>query len=403
MFFLHDLDMSKEQCLPEVAEEDDFQLLSALGLSPVRAQQVMRQDRIWRGDEGIDEAAYPLGENLTWNELKVALSDMPWVILRQWSWPADLDSFCQPEQKSVEDVAANLFKVFTAQMWAALNASYKMADVSLRQAPESLKDALTCWSLDSLRARLKSYAVIPCNCPVRGKGPGPRAPSFAERASLYFVEAGQDLKKHWAPFARNPGYIAKYRMEKRNLEDDDKDRLDLALGKMLSYCQCLPNSKLDNAGTGCVWDVKQGNVILLSNPHYYKLRVVGLAGEKQRRARGPPAHATNWQLSMALLELEGYTAHVAKQTLRMEGVVKKTQSKNRRTGKAKNFRVPPKRGATRPLQENDDEASEEDEERPGNEQADDEDDEEDDGVEHEVEQEDDSDDEIELGDMHDGF
>ncbi len=343
MFFLHDLDMSKELCLPEVAEVDDLDLLTALGFNPGQARQAVRQDQLRRlrdgdGDQNSEEI-YPLGENLTWNELKAALSDMPGIILRKWSWPGDLDKFHRPE-----GMAANLFKVFTAQIWAALHAAYKLCDPSVRQRPDSLEEAMACWSLDSLHDHLKAYVVIPCNCPVRGKGPGPRVPSFEERTSLYFVEAGRDLKnhKHWAPFAQNPGYISKYRLEKRKLDDEDKARLDLALGKMLSYCQCLPNTKLDNAGG--IWDVKQGKVVLLSNPHYWKLRMVGLVPREKRRARGAPAHATKRQLSRSLLELEGYNAEVANDTLRMEVMIKKMRTKNR-TGRAKNLRVPPKRGA----------------------------------------------------------
>jgi hypothetical protein len=339
MFFLHDLDMSKELCLPEVAEEDGLNLLGAMGLGLERSRQAARQDQLWRGDRN-DEEAYPLGANLTWNELKVALSDIPGVIMRQWSWPGDLDEFLHPEQESVEGLAVELFKFFTAQIWAALHASYKLGNGSLRRTPNSLEDAMAFWSLDRLHTHLKSYVVIPCNCPVRGQGPGQRVPSFEERASLYFIDAGQDLKKHWAPLARNPGYIQKYRGEKNKLEDRDKERLDLSLGKMLSYCQCLPNSKLGNAGG--IWDVKQGKVILLSNPHYYKLHMVGLVPGKKRRTRGAPAHATDRQLLTALLELEGYSADIANQTLRMEGVAKKMLSKNR-TRKTKNFRVPPTR------------------------------------------------------------
>ncbi|KAF8325136.1 hypothetical protein F5887DRAFT_901684 [Amanita rubescens] len=344
MFFLHDLDMSKELCLPEVAEVDDLDLLTALGFNPDRARQALRQDQLRRlEDDQNNEEIYPLGENLTWNELKGALSDMPGIILRKWSWPGDLDNFCHPE-----GLAADLFKVFTAQIWAALNSAYKLDDPSVRRRPDSLQEAMACWSLDSLHARLRAYVVIPCNCPVRGKGRGPRAPSFEERTSLYFVEAAQDLKKrnHWAPFAQNPGYIAKYRSEKSKLDDDDKVLLDLALGKMLSYCQCLPNSKLDNAGG--IWDVKRGKVVLLSNPHYWKLRMVGLVPTEKRRARGAPAHATNRQLSRSLLELEGYNAEVTNDTLRMEVMIKKMRTKNR-TGRAKNLRVPPKRGASKAL------------------------------------------------------
>lgn len=361
MFFLHDLDMSKNPCLPEVAEEDDFNLLGALGLGPKRSRQTVLQDQLWRGDQNNEEA-YPLGMNLTWKELQVALLETPGVIMRQWSWPGDLDEFLHPVQKSVEDLATKLFKLFTAQIWAVLHASHKVSDGSLRKTPHSLQDAIAFWSLDSLHAQLQSYLVIPCNCPVRGQGPGRRVPSFEERVSLYFVEAGQDLQNHWAPLARNPGYIEKYRAEKNKLEDQDlKEQLDLALGKMLSYCQCLPNSKLDNSGG--IWEVKQGKVILLSNPHYYRLRTVGSVPGQKRRARGAPAHATDRQLFRTLLELEGYSPDIANQTLRMEGVVKKMRSKSR-SRKAKNFRVPPKRGAASRgnLQENVDEEGEPEEE-----------------------------------------
>ena len=174
--------------------------------------------------------------------------------------------YCDAEPGSMEHLASSLFQLFTGQVWAALNSSYK-SDGSLRKL-SMLESALECWSFDSLHRWLKGYTLIPNNSVVRGSVAGPRAPSFAGRAELYFVKAGQDLEKFWGYLAHEPGYIAEYRRTVGGMEQDvDIDELDLGLKTIFLYCQCLPNSKLKNVGG--IWEVKLQRVILLANPHYY--------------------------------------------------------------------------------------------------------------------------------------
>lgn len=355
MFFLHDLDMSKELCLPEVVEQDDLDVLRALGLNPRQAQLAATAPGWQHGDNnGSDDIAYPLGRTLTWNELKTALSEQPWVILHQWSWPSELDKFRDAQSGSPEHLASSLFQLFTAQVWAALNASYK-SDAALRRI-ETVENAVEFWSLDSIHKYLKAYSLIPCNSMVRGRAAGPRVPSFEERASLYFVKPNKELAKLWAYLAQVPGYIAQYR------QAGDIDQLDLALRTLFSFCQCLPNSKLDNAGG--IWEVKHSRVIMLTNPHYYKLESVGLRTKQRhttRNTRSAPAHAAKKHFRASLLELHGISRDVAINTLKFNELVKNTaaarekmRSKNR-SAKVKNFRQPPKKKQSSMPNRNDEE------------------------------------------------
>ena len=64
IFFLHDLDMSKELCLPEVVEVDDVNILRTLGLNPGQAQVAVSGAGLgWQDaeDGGDNDDQYPLG------------------------------------------------------------------------------------------------------------------------------------------------------------------------------------------------------------------------------------------------------------------------------------------------------------------------------------------------------
>lgn len=94
MLFLHDLDMTKKICLPGVLVKDDLDIFRTLGL---KARHVPHQRRL-SPDNDEEEEAYPIGKTPSWQELATALKAHPWVVMRRWAWPSDLDQYRDAEE-----------------------------------------------------------------------------------------------------------------------------------------------------------------------------------------------------------------------------------------------------------------------------------------------------------------
>jgi len=119
MFFLHDLDMTRDVCLPGVLVKDDLDILRKLGVEGIRGLPNPRADPPRNDDE--EEEAYPIGRKPSWQELITALKVQPWTIMRRWTWPSALDQYKNAEEGSMMHAASELFQLFTSQIWATLN------------------------------------------------------------------------------------------------------------------------------------------------------------------------------------------------------------------------------------------------------------------------------------------
>jgi hypothetical protein len=339
MFFLHDLDMKKDICLQGVLVKDDLDILRKLGVESIHRLRLPRAAPPGNEDEE-EEEAYPIGRTPSWPELNSALKAQPWTIMRRWTWPSALDQYKNAEEGSMVHAASKLFQLFTSQIWATLNDSWK-ANPDLH-APTTLQAALECWTLDGLHNSLNSYWIIPCNSNIHGDIPGPKAPSFASRSGLYFVkEASEQLRGVWEPLAKAPGFISEYQKQIEKLDDDDIDELDGALETIFSQCQCLPNSKFE--GGSVIWEVRKGDVVLLGNPRFYKIVSISNSGRKHQTRRAP-THKGKVALQAALLQLTGLSKKQARMTLNLQKTLTLAAAgKKKRSARARNRRVPPTR------------------------------------------------------------
>jgi hypothetical protein len=338
MFFLHDLDMTKDICLPGVLVKDDLDILRKLAVEGMHGLRLPHADP--PGNDDDEEEAYPIGRTPSWQELNTALKVQPWTIMRRWAWPSALDRYKGAGEGSMMHAASKLFQLFTSQIWATLNNSWK-ASPDLH-APTTLQAALECWTLDQLHQCLKTYRIIPCNSDIHGNIPGPKAPSFALRSRLYFVQpASKPLGGVWEPLEMAPGFIAEYQTQIEGLDHDDLDELHGALETLFSHCQCLPNSKFE--GGSVLWEVRKGDVVLLGNPRFYKLVSIGNAG-RQHRTRRAPTHTGKVSLQVALLQLAGLSNKQARTTLNLQKTLTRAAAaKKKRSARARNRRVPPTR------------------------------------------------------------
>jgi hypothetical protein len=337
MFFLHDLDMTKDICLPGVLVKDDLDILRKLGTEGMHGLRLPHTDPPGNDDE---EDAYPIGRMPSWQELNSALKVQPWTIMRRWTWPSALDQYENAEEGSTMHAASKLFQRFTSQIWATLNDSWK-ANPDLH-APTTLQAALECWTLDQIHNSLKSYWIIPCNSNIHGDIPGPKAPSFASRSGLYFVRAAsKQLGGVWEPLAKAPGFISEYQKQIEELDDDDIDELHGALETLFSQCQCLPNSKFE--GGSVIWEVRKGDVVLLGNPRFYKIVSISNSGRRHQTRRAP-THTGKVALQEALLQLTGLSKKQARMTLNLQKTLTlAAAAKKKRSARARNRRVPPTR------------------------------------------------------------
>jgi hypothetical protein len=309
MFFLHDLDMTKDICLPGVLVKDDLDILRKLGVHRLRLPCTDPP-----GNDDEEEESYPIGRRPSWQELNSALKVQPWTIMKHWTWPSALDQYKNTEEGSIMHTTSILFQLFTLQIWATLNDSWK-ANPGLH-TPTTLQAALECWTLDQLHNSLNSYWIIPCNSDIHGDIPGPKAPSFASRSGLYFVRAAsKQLGGVWEPLAKAPGFISEYHKQIEELDDDDINELHGALETLFSQCQCLPNSKFE--GGSIIWEVRKGDVVLLGNSCFYKIVSISNSGRRHRTRRAP-THTGKVALQTALLQLTGLSKKQARMTLNLQ-------------------------------------------------------------------------------------
>jgi hypothetical protein len=334
MFFLQDLDMTKEIVLPEVLVKDDLRILHTLGYLNKPKPCPWEIVRLYDED---DKAAYPLGRSPSGSQLTDILYCQPWVMMRRWSWPEELNIYRDAEEGRTEHLASMLFRTFTSQVWITLNDHWKK-EPDVFYWLMTLVECMEIWSLEKLHEKLPSYRVIPTNSNVHGSIPGPKSLSFSRRYTIYFVLEKDPLSKVWDVLGQAPGYISTYQKEAKKLDETELDNLHDALETLFSYCHCLPNSNREGQST--VWEVHKEEVILLGNPLYYKLDTIG-GGGKARKTRRAPTHSGTVSIQTGLLQLTGLTKKQASRMLKYAETMKCAAAKSKKSNRIKNRRVPP--------------------------------------------------------------
>lgn len=323
MFFLHNLDLSKEKCLPEVLSVDDADVLKTLGVKLKKRKQRMPSPI---GDE-ID---YPIGRHPTWKEVKCCLKDTPWNLMRRWSW--------SPRWDLIDREVASLFTLFTCHIWATLNDKWKAGDQA-KLSPVTLQDALECWTIQAVHSAMLSVTFIASNAGLTGSIQGLRIMSFGQRRATYFPQSRANLNGIWFSLAREPGYISRYISMCETLDESGVDHLNDQLEKLLNDCQCLPTKTRTKDGRitsrAGIWEVEADHVLVLTNPLFYKIVGIGNGGHRRAKVRRAPTHTGKTKLQTVMLGQMGVSTQIAKRAIKI----------SKKSRKAKNKRVPPKRAA----------------------------------------------------------
>jgi len=327
MFFLHDLDLTLENCLPSVLDRDDADVLGAMGVKARKKKARMPSP------DTEDEDEFPIGKKPNWKQVERCLKERPWVLMKQWRW--------QPEWGDTLDRASQLFILFTVHMWASLNERWHAPGASAVH-PTTLQEALEQWTIKGVHATAASVNYLACNAGLLGSVKGQRVKSFADRVDVYFPPIGEELFGVWRPLGENPGYISEYREEMNGLNLVDAELLRDGLRQLLSHCQCLPNGRRGDkfGGRNAIWEVNGSSVAVLTNPLFYKLERISMQGTKSIQKRRAPTHTGSKKLQQAMLEHRGVQPDVARKALKA-----KRSMNLRRSMKAKNIRAPPKKKA----------------------------------------------------------
>ena len=336
MFFLQDLDMTKNNCLREVLQMDNADVYRSLKISLHRRNRVQLQGIANQPQLEVDADQYPLGPTPTWKQLENALEKEPWNILKRWEWPEEVDELLIQNSNPIS-VAILLFQSFTSQIWAILNPAWKASTYEGEIfKPKGLKEALEFWTLDQLHRRLSSYIIEACNAGLRGDILGQRMQPFGERWKLYLEpDASSATGARWDMLRKSYGLVGQYQSALKTLSPPEQDELYTTLETLFSYCQCLPRTSQK-----ALWAIEEKQVVLLANPTYYKLNAI----KSGRSGRRKPTHASASLFENHLVQLAGYTSKMATRAVGARNMLQKvvdSQKGKKRSAKARNRRAPP--------------------------------------------------------------
>ena len=241
MFFLQELEMDLQPCLDSIRESDDFRVLASMGLN-AKAQR----DRALASQrptilDGFDQTAtFPIGPNPTWSQLKKVIAANPFLMLKEWSMPGQLQH--QPV------ILARLFCQFTTQIWLMVN---NTALKGIEPTPTSLSDAMKCWTVSSIDQTLFHTVFEACNTGLEAEDgiahgrQGPRSISFANRKDIYFPhqQATPKIGSQWLLFWEDSGYITAYHKLLEDRTEEERFYLEDGLETIFSHLHSLPASQ----------------------------------------------------------------------------------------------------------------------------------------------------------------
>jgi len=181
-------------------------------------------------------------------------------------------------------MATNLFIKFTSQIWLTLHHYWRQEKPEI--PPGTLLEAMDAWSVDSICYQLVNVTIVPCNAGLAGSIPEPKALSFLQRKSIFFLAQGESELNHlWNVLTNALRFIRTYWDYCSKLPNLEHDELDALLEKIFSCCQCLPTTQ--QAGSQHVLEVHDGRVLLFGNPCQYHIQRIGSKSDNWKSRQAP--------------------------------------------------------------------------------------------------------------------
>jgi len=242
----------------------------------------------------------------------------------------------------ITKTAADLFILFTWQMWSSCRTMYLTND--WRPSKEiTLEDAMRLWSAVEVHEHLDNVEWRATKTAAALEGNGRPAESFRSRWSMYFPsKASAPAAGPWKVLFKAPWYISQYHQVVETSDDDTVAQLHDDLGNLFDSLQCLPDSmRCGSNAPGRTWWQRQNKIVILTNPEYYRYDKA-VAKSRVRRARFPSGNANPKEQQQNLYEAAGLSLEEQDEIRRSKRREEYGKSRNKyRSAKSKNARRPP--------------------------------------------------------------
>jgi hypothetical protein len=235
-----------------------------------------------RGIQLIDSrmsTEYPWGEAISWSMLQRLCKQHPVDFLHRFNFEkVDIGQSSQEILEHTED----LFIAFTTGTWLSFHESFLPAGI--RPKPADLKEAMEVWACQTILTLLGGKSTfLPSTYRLEGAPKRKSSDiSFRELRSLFFPSPNKHFKSNaiWVGYTESGGYIRRYwdfleeKKDVPHIIDAIHERLDEIFGQL----QCLPQSTADSS----IWHATDGLVCFLTNPLYYRIKLVSSMGRQTK-------------------------------------------------------------------------------------------------------------------------
>jgi hypothetical protein len=269
VFFLQELDLEKG-LLPDVQEEDDFEVERAYGKSIDKApkkQKTPKYPYLALTKHAL-EKEYPWGTSIPWKLLEELLSTVP----DQFLQPVEFDGSNLNLQESIF-----LFIQFSEEIWLSAHSHYLKSG----QCPEfhTLQDAINMWTVDGLKTFVTDFIILPSGHGLPGCPPrqAQSQQSFEDRMSIYFPSPSVVSSRQtslWKHYSHHMAYLDVYHKHLKELDAEKGRLLDSDLRLIFSHLQCLPTAAGDKK-PHVVWQAHHNKLQFVANSRYYPISEIG--------------------------------------------------------------------------------------------------------------------------------
>ncbi|KAG2116293.1 hypothetical protein DEU56DRAFT_761564 [Suillus clintonianus] len=211
MFFLHDFDINSDTCLTEVQQIDDVHVLALMGVNAkAQRDRAVSRTNVWQSTESELED-YPLGPH------------------------TNMDSTQGSHVKLACNDHETLGVVTQIVQHSTLRRTF--GGHGIRPHPNSLQEAMKCWTITSIDDTLAAVAFEACNAGLNdstGVTPGrmgPKSRPFLDRCTLFFPDpdAAHKDNTQWSGLWEGDGYIAEFHRTMKAMDEDQQQLLKQGL------------------------------------------------------------------------------------------------------------------------------------------------------------------------------
>jgi hypothetical protein len=327
MVFLQTLDLERTY-VEELVESDSPVVLLEMGIRKFRRKKCRVPEPAL--PPSVD---FPLGPKPTWATIVAGLEDDPRTLVREFEWRPDLES--------CEDAAA-LFVRFTTEYWYTIRGA-SLAEGEETPRPHCLRDAMNVWTIANIQRLFDEPSFLAVKSHWTMPNGGVYDQSFAERRKTFFVPVEHDRRQSsvWNRLCDVEGYIDEYHHKVSDGSSTSIERLHDALDAIFRSLECLPMASLcTRRSNGTLWSTNATGTgpKFVANPRLYKIEAVGTPRD-QPRGKVMRLMAPERQVSAQFLAAhDGMCLADAMRCQR-----KKARKEGRRSTRAKNRRMPPRR------------------------------------------------------------